>query len=58
VDRIRQALAEGGAAPDGPTARVAHADAVKASIEDALALILEEHQDWQMLVRPHHLPLA
>jgi hypothetical protein len=32
--------------------------AVSASIEDALALILEEHQDWQMLVRPHHLPLA
>jgi len=36
----------------------AGAAAVKAAIEDALALILEEHQDWQMLVRPHHLPLA
>jgi hypothetical protein len=32
--------------------------ALKASIEAALALILEEHQDWHMLVRPHHLPLA
>jgi hypothetical protein len=31
---------------------------LKASIEAALALILEEHQDWHMLVRPHHLPLA
>lgn len=31
---------------------------LKASIESALALILEEHQDWHMLVRPHHLPLA
>ena len=32
--------------------------AVKGSIEGALALILEEHQDWNLLVRPHHLPLA
>ena len=31
---------------------------LKASIEAALALILEEHQDWNLLVRPHHLPLA
>jgi hypothetical protein len=31
---------------------------LKAAIEAAVALILEEHQDWQMLVRPHHLPLA
>jgi hypothetical protein len=32
--------------------------AIKVSIEAALALILEEHQDWNLLVRPHHLPLA
>jgi hypothetical protein len=32
--------------------------ALKAAIEGALALILEEHQDWNLLVRPHHLPLA
>ncbi|MBS0418689.1 MAG: hypothetical protein JSR66_13330 [Proteobacteria bacterium] len=32
--------------------------AVKGAIEGALALILEEHQDWNLLVRPHHLPLA
>jgi hypothetical protein len=32
--------------------------ALKTSIEAALALILEEHQDWNLLVRPHHLPLA
>jgi hypothetical protein len=31
---------------------------LKAAVESAIALILEEHQDWQMLVRPHHLPLA
>lgn len=31
---------------------------VRDSIEAALALILEEHQDWHMLVRPHHLPPA
>jgi len=32
--------------------------ALKASLEAAIALILEEHQDWHLLVRPHHLPLA
>ena len=31
---------------------------LKAAIEGALALILEEHQDWNLFVRPHHLPLA
>lgn len=31
---------------------------LKATIEGALAMILEEHQDWNLLVRPHHLPLA
>jgi hypothetical protein len=34
------------------------AAALRDSIEAALALIIEEHQDWHMLVRPHHLPLA
>jgi hypothetical protein len=33
-------------------------EALKASVEAAIALILQEHQDWHMLVRPHHLPLA
>jgi hypothetical protein len=32
--------------------------ALEESIEAALALIIEEHQDWHMLVRPHHLPLG
>ena len=41
-----------------PGAGAAGMAALKASIEAALALILEEHQDWHMLVRPHHLPLA
>jgi len=31
---------------------------IKESIQAAIELILEEHQDWHMLVRPHHLPLA
>jgi hypothetical protein len=31
---------------------------LKAAIEASVALILEEHQDWNLLVRPHHLPLA
>jgi hypothetical protein len=50
IDRIRAALAT----EHGPPRTLA----IKGSIEDALELILEEHQDWQMLVRPHHLPLA
>ena len=36
----------------------ADVEALKAAVKSAIALILEEHQDWQMLVRPHHLPLA
>ena len=31
---------------------------INSSIQGAVALILEEHQDWHMLVRPHHLALA
>jgi hypothetical protein len=39
-------------------AAAADRTALKAAIEAAIALILEEHQDWHMLVRPHQLPLA
>jgi hypothetical protein len=49
IDNIRQAL---DANPQGG------AQALKASVEAAVALILEEHQDWHMLVRPHQIPLA
>jgi hypothetical protein len=48
IDHIQTALAETSGDPI----------ALKASIEAAMALILEEHQDWNLLVRPHHLPLA
>ena len=50
MTRISTALNEGGA--DGGF------NALKAAIEAAMALILEEHQDWHLLVRPHNLPLA
>jgi hypothetical protein len=50
MERIRAALDEG-----APTADV---KPLKAAIEAAIALILEEHQDWHLLVRPHNLPLA
>jgi hypothetical protein len=33
-------------------------EAIKGAIGAAIELIMEEHQDWHMLVRPHHLPLA
>jgi hypothetical protein len=48
--RIRTALDEEAATND--------IAGLKASIEAAIALILEEHQDWHLLVRPHNLPLA
>lgn len=34
------------------------APGLRRAIEAALILILEEHRDWQMLVRPHQLHLA
>jgi hypothetical protein len=33
-------------------------DLLQAEVRTAVALILQEHQDWYMLVRPHHLPLG
>lgn len=33
-------------------------DKVRDAIGAGLTLILEEHRDWHMLVRPHHLPLG
>jgi hypothetical protein len=50
IERIRATLDEGGSVTD--------LKALKAAIEAAIALILEEHQDWHLLVRPHNLPLA
>jgi hypothetical protein len=66
VARIREAAA--GTAPPVP-ARIANsvsfvhdsalvAQLVRDAVESALSLILEEHQDWHMLVRPHRLPLG
>jgi hypothetical protein len=50
IERIRTALEARESAQD--------VVALKAAIEAAMALILEEHQEWHLLVRPHHLPLA
>jgi hypothetical protein len=36
----------------------ATAKVLSTAIPAAVELILEEHKDWHMLVRPHHLPLA
>jgi hypothetical protein len=51
INDIRAMLGAGGVGTPEPVA-------LKAAIEAAIARILEEHQDWHMLVRPHHLPLA
>jgi len=50
IERIRASLATLGALGD--------VGSLKASIQDAIALILEEHHDWQRLVRPHRLSLG
>jgi hypothetical protein len=31
---------------------------LKAEVRSVVALLLEEHQDWHLMVRPHHLPLG
>ena len=54
IDRIGAVPAVDPGEPVDP----AITQSLKGSIEAALALIIEEHQDWHMLVRPHHLPLA
>ncbi len=37
---------------------IASVDVLRDAALSAVALILDEHQDWHMLVRPHHLPLG
>ena len=37
---------------------LATADVLRGAVVSAVSLILDEHQDWHMLVRPHHLPLG
>lgn len=50
IDSIRIALEEFHGTGD--------ATALKQAVTAAIGIILEEHQDWHLLVRPHHLPLA
>jgi hypothetical protein len=50
ITRIRAAFEDSAATADVVS--------LKAAIEAAMAMILEEHQDWHLLVRPHNLPLA
>jgi hypothetical protein len=50
IERIRAAIAHQDPTPGAPV--------IRESVQEAIELILEEHQDWHMLVRPHHLPLG
>jgi PGDYG protein len=50
INRIRAAFDQSAASGDPK--------ALKTAIQEAIALIFEEHQDWHLLVRPHHLPLG
>ncbi len=58
VGELKSAIDQIGAAVAATTPEAPNPDAIKASVQGAMALILEEHQDWQMLVRPHRLPLG
>jgi hypothetical protein len=57
VAELQEAIDQIRAARSQPIEQV-RLESLKSSVEAAIALILEEHQDWHMLVRPHHLPLA
>lgn len=50
IEPVKAALAE-----DDP---LATAGVLRGAVLSAVSLILDEHQDWHMLVRPHHLPLG
>jgi hypothetical protein len=50
VARIRALLDQTDAAPS--------AHDLSAAVEEAVAIILQEHEDWHMLVRPHRLSLG
>jgi hypothetical protein len=58
IDRISAVRPAGPGTRLDPAAADALREPLRESIQAALALIIEEHQDWHMLVRPHHLPLA
>jgi microcompartment protein CcmL/EutN len=57
VEELKGAMEHIRAALDAGTS-TGEVKPLKAAIEAAIALILEEHQDWHLLVRPHKLPLA
>lgn len=49
IERIEAAQAAPGADAE---------QGIRTAVRAAIGVILEEHQDWHMLVRPHHLPLG
>ncbi|MES2127013.1 MAG: hypothetical protein V4463_07050 [Pseudomonadota bacterium] len=53
--RLEQEMASAAALLDRGADSV---EQMRACVADALTLILDEHQDWHMLVRPHQLSLA
>ena len=50
ADEIRQVVNADAAEP--------RSERLQSAVRGAVALILQEHQDWYMLIRPHHLPLG
>lgn len=52
IERI-QAAARSAAAGQGDAV-----ESLREEVRAVIAVLLEEHQDWHHMVRPHHLPLA
>jgi hypothetical protein len=55
LQRIEAVCGKPGA--DGAPAPIS-AEHLRETVTAAIALLLNEHQDWHMLVRPHYLPLG
>jgi len=58
VGELQLAAERIGAAADAAVRPGGDIRQLKASVQAAVALILKEHHDWNLVVRPHHLPLG
>jgi hypothetical protein len=56
VLELKRAIAQMRATPLAASERAI--TEIRNSAREAISVILEEHQDWYMLVQPHHLPLG
>lgn len=58
VEELELAIQRIKSAASHPVSEGSDRHPLQIAIEDAITLLLEEHHDWNLVVRPHHLPLA